>query len=113
MNRLIIYLIAFFLLTPDVPAAEQKYKINSCEYNDFRRSISLSGSCYLQETSINGKFAYILSWPTGHKVTVEYINSQSGFHIWKINGHSASGVEVNREHLKGFSHDLNQILEWQ
>jgi hypothetical protein len=112
MTRL-IYLIALLLLTLDVSAADQKYKINSCEYNDLRRGISLSGSCYMQATSKDGNFAYILSWPNEHNVVVEYINSQSGFHIWKINGQPASGIEVSREHLKGFSHDLNQILEWQ
>ena len=94
-------------------AASPKWETYSCEYMDIKKDISLSGKCHKQETEINGKFAYVLSWPSGNKVTVEYVNSQSGSHLWKINGQSAAAIEVNREHLKGFSLDLNQILEWQ
>jgi hypothetical protein len=67
----------------------------------------------MQETKIHGNFGYILTWESGNKVTVEYINSQSGNHIWKINDQPSVAIEVNRENLKGFSLDLNQILEWQ
>ena len=93
-------------------AASLKWETYSCEYLDIKNDILLSGRCHKQETEINGNFAYILTWPSGNKVTVEYINSQSGNHIWKINNEPAAGIEVTRENIKGFSLDLNQILEW-
>jgi hypothetical protein len=94
-------------------AANPKWETYSCEYQDLKKNILLSGRCHKQETKIHGNFAYILTWPSGNKVTVEYVNSQSGNHIWKINGEPAAAIEVNRENLKGFSLDLNQIIEWQ
>lgn len=94
-------------------AANPKWETYSCEYQDLKKNILLSGRCHKQETKIHGNFAYILTWPSGNKVTVEYVNSQSGNHIWKINGEPAAAIELNRENLKGFSLDLNQIIEWQ
>jgi len=67
----------------------------------------------MEQAEIHGSFAYILSWPSGNKVSVEYVSSQSGNHIWKLNGQSAAAIEINREHLRGFTLDLNQIIEWQ
>jgi hypothetical protein len=94
-------------------AAGTKWETHSCEYEDMKKDVSLSGPCHKQETRINGNFAYVLVWPSGSKVTVEYVNAQSGHHIWKINGAPAAAIEISRENLKGFSLDLNQFLEWQ
>ena len=113
MKQLIVFVISFLAVSSYSCAASPKWETYSCEYYDFKKDISLSGRCHMKEATLNGNFAYILAWPSGNKVTVEYVKSQSGFHIWKINGQPASGIEVSREHLKGFSHDLNQILEWQ
>ena len=113
MNRSMLLAITFFATAGVAHAASSKWETYSCEYMDIKRDISLSGKCHKQEAEINGKFAYVLTWPSGGKVTVDYVNSQSGNHIWKINGQSAAAIEVNREHLKGFSLDLNQMLEWQ
>jgi hypothetical protein len=93
--------------------AGPKWETYSCEYGDIKKDVSLSGRCHKEETRINGNFAYILVWPSGNKVTVEYVNAQSGHHIWKINGAPAAAIELNRENLKGFSLDLKQFLEWQ
>lgn len=95
------------------PAAQPKWETYSCDYENFSTNLSLSGRCQMQATEINGNFAYILTWPSGNKVTVEYLKSQSGNHTWKLNGEPAAAVEINREHLRGFSLDLNQIIEWQ
>lgn len=95
------------------PAARPKLETYSCDYENFSKTISLSGGCQMQESEVNGNFAYILTWPSGNKVTVEYVKSQSGNHIWRLNGASAAAVEINREHLRGFSLDLDQVIEWQ
>ncbi len=110
----IVFLVILMATAMGVAHAENpKWETYSCEYFDLKKDITFLGRCHKQETKIHGNFAYILTWPSGNKVTVEYVNSQSGNHIWKINGQSAAAIEVNREHLKGFSLDLNQILEWQ
>jgi hypothetical protein len=96
-----------------VGAVQPKWETYSCEYDNFAKDITLTGRCHMQETEINGNFGYVLTWPSGNKVTVDYINSQSGNHIWRINGQPAVAFEITREHVRGFSLDLNQILEWQ
>jgi hypothetical protein len=94
-------------------AAPPKWETQSCEYADLKRDITLTGLCHKEATKINGNFSFVLTWPSGNKVSVEYVNSQSGHHIWRLNGQPAAAVEIDREHLKGFSLDLNQFLEWQ
>ncbi len=94
-------------------AAAPKWETYNCEYADLEKDISLAGRCHKQDTEINGHFAYTLTWPSGNKVTVEYVGAQSGHHIWKINGKSAAAIEITREDLRGFTLDLNQFLEWQ
>lgn len=96
-----------------VRAEKLKWETYSCTYLDLKKDITLDGRCHKQISKIHGNFAYILTWASGNKVIVEYVNSQSGHHIWKINDQSAVAIEVDREHLKGFSLDLNQMLEWQ
>jgi hypothetical protein len=99
--------------SPTSPGAGLQWETNSCNYNNFSKNIYLSGKCHKQETRINGNFSYILTWPTGNKLTVEYVKSQSGNHIWTLDGKSAVAIEINREHLRGFSLDLNQLIEWK
>jgi hypothetical protein len=94
-------------------AAQPKSETYSCEYFDLQKNVMLTGLCHKEATKINGHFAYILTWPSGNKVSVEYINSQSGNHIWRLNGEAAVGIEITRDHLKGFMLDLNQLLEWE
>lgn len=92
---------------------DMEWDIFSCEYQNLENDILLPGHCHREVTEINGNLMYILHWPSGDAVTVEFVNSQSGHHIWNINGEPAAAVEINREHFKGFSLDLNQFLEWQ
>jgi hypothetical protein len=118
MIKLLAPLVAFSILSLNVQAAtnntaKPKWEIYSCEYEDLKKDISLSGPCQMEQANIHGNFAYILTWPSGSKVTVEYVNAQGGSHIWKLNGQPAVGVEINRENLRGFTLDLNQFLEWQ
>ena len=95
------------------PAKAEKSATHSCDYQNLSQNIVLSGPCHKQEKYFSGKFGYILTWPSGSKVSIEYIKSQSGNHIWKMNGKSAVAVEIDREHLRGFTTDLNQFIEWQ
>ena len=89
------------------------FETHSCDYQNLSKNMVLSGPCHKQEKYFSGNFGYILTWPSGNNISIEYIKSQSGNHIWKINGKSAVAVEINREHLRGFTTDLNQFLEWQ
>ncbi len=93
--------------------AAPKWETFNCEYQDLANDILLSGRCHKEDTKIKDNFGYQLTWPSGNKVVVEYVNSQSGHHIWKINGKSAAAIEITRENLRGFTLDLNQFLEWQ
>lgn len=95
------------------PANPGKFETYSCEYQDLSKNIILGGRCHKQETSFSGNFGYTLTWPSGSKLSIEYVKSQSGNHIWKINGKNAVAIEINREHLRGFTTDLNQFIEWQ
>ncbi|MBS0229268.1 MAG: hypothetical protein JSS23_11305 [Proteobacteria bacterium] len=113
MKNICLFAVALSCATSSAFAAKPVYETHSCDYTDLGKDITYSGRCHKQETEINGNFAYILTWPSGGRVTVEYVNSQSGNHIWKLNGKPAAAVEISREHLKGFSLDLNQLLEWQ
>ncbi len=110
-NNILILMLSAFITNAN--AAQPKWETYSCDYFDFKKDITLSGRCHKEETQINNNFGYILTWPSGNKVTIEYVNSQSGNHIWKINEEPAAAIEIDREHLKGFSLDLNQIIEWQ
>ena len=67
----------------------------------------------MQDTTINGHFAYVMTFKNGVKVTIEYTGSQSGMHTWSINGRPGMGFEINREHLIGGSIDLKQSVQWQ
>lgn len=95
------------------PSNPGKFETYSCDYQDLAKNIILSGRCHKQETSISGNFGYTLTWPSGSKLSIEYVKSQGGNHIWKINGKNAVAIEINREHLRGFTTDLNQFIEWQ
>lgn len=95
------------------PAKTEKFSTHSCDYQNLSQNIVLSGPCHKQEKYFSGKFGYILTWPSGSKVSIEYIKSQSGHHLWKMNGKNAVAVELDREHLRGFTTDLNQFIEWQ
>ena len=97
----------------EVQAKPSKFETYSCEYQDLAKNIILSGRCHKQQTEISGNFGYILTWPSGGKISIEYVNSQGGNHIWKISGKNAVAIEINREHLRGFTTDLNQFIEWQ
>lgn len=94
-------------------AAPREWNTHSCEYMNLEKNIHLSGKCVKQEAEMNGNFAYILKWPSGDKVTVEFVKAQSGNHIWNLNGQPAVGFEINRENLNGFSLDLNQSIKWK
>ena len=67
----------------------------------------------METTTVNGLFAYIITFPKNVRVTVEYVASQGAAHTWRINGQPAMGFEVNREHLIGGSIDLKQYIEWE
>ena len=95
------------------PAKPARFETPSCDYQNLSQNLVLSGPCYKQEKKFSGNFGYVLTWPSGDKVSIEYVKSQSGHHIWKLNGKSAVAVEVSREHLRGFTTDLNQFVEWQ
>jgi hypothetical protein len=101
------------LSAPLLAHSASKWETSSCDYSDIAKEVSLSGHCHKQESTVHGNFAYVLTWPSGNKVVVEYIKSQSGNHLWLINGQRAVGTEVTREQVRGFTLDLNQLLEWQ
>ncbi len=90
-----------------------KWETFNCEYMDLEKDISLTSRCHKEDIKIKDNFGYQLTWPSGNKVTVEYVGAESGHHIWKINGKSAAAIEITRENLRGFTLDLNQFLEWQ
>ncbi len=96
-----------------VRAAQPKWETSSCEYFDLKKDVMLNGRCHKEATKINDHFGYLMTWPSGNKITVEYVNSQSGNHIWRINDEAAAAIEITRYHLKGFTLDLNQLLEWE
>ena len=113
MKRTIsVTLLALNALCGSLSAAPKGDTYN-CEYMDLEKDISLTGRCRKEEAKFNDNFGYQLIWPSGNKVSVEYVNSESGHHIWKINGKSAAAIEITREQLRGFTLDLNQFLEWQ
>ena len=93
--------------------AAPNWETNNCEYQDLANDILLTGRCHKEDIKIKDNFGYQLTWPSGNKVTVEYVEAQSGHHLWKINGKSAAAIEITRENLRGFTLDLNQFLEWQ
>ena len=97
----------------DSSAKTEKFETRSCDYQDLSKNVVLSGPCHKQERYFSGNFGYILTWPSGSKVSIEYIKSQSGHHVWKMNGKSAVAVEIDRARLRGFTTDLNQFIEWQ
>lgn len=93
-------------------AQEKTFSVPSCSYTNDATGKFADGPCLLRTSQVNGNFAYALTFGDGTRVVVEYVASQSGYHQWKINGQSGVGVEVNREHLKGATHDLKQTVEW-
>jgi hypothetical protein len=113
MRRTVLIAVGLFAFLVNASAAAPKWETYSCEYIDLKRDITLAGRCHMEETEINGHFGYILTWPSGNKVSVEYVKSQSGHHLWRVNGQDAAAVEISREHVNGFTLDLNQLLEWQ
>ncbi len=113
MKKFVLSIAVILSISSVVSAASPKWETYSCEYMDLEKDISLDARCHKQDTEINGHFAYILTWPSGNKVTVEYVEAESGHHLWKINGKPAAAIEITREHLRGFTLDLNQFLEWQ
>jgi hypothetical protein len=91
---------------------EQTFSAQSCSYwKD--NGPSADGPCFMRTTTINGNFGYILTFGDGTRVTIEYVKSQSGYHIWNINGQRGFGIEITRNSLRGASIDLQQIVEWE
>lgn len=83
-----------------------------CSYwNDDGKSAD--GPCRLREATVNGHFAYVLAFANGTRVTVEYLESQSGYHLWNINGQRGFGVELSRNSMRGATLDLKQTVEWE
>lgn len=97
-----------------VPATAQQrtFSVPSCSYMNDATNTVADGPCLMRTSQVNGKFAYTLTFGDGTRVVIEYVASQSGYHLWKINGQSGFGVEVNRQHVKGATLDLKQIVEW-
>lgn len=93
-------------------AQQQTFSVPSCSYMDIAANKFADGPCLMRTSEVNGKFAYALTFGDGTRVVVEYVASQSGYHIWKINGQSGFGVEVNRQHVRGATLDLKQTVEW-
>jgi hypothetical protein len=103
-------LLPFLLATP---AHATPFQEASCHYDNGTQKIVVDGPCTIDDTTINGHFAYIVTFKGGVKVTVEYLNSSGSDHLWKINGQSGWGFEINREHLHGATLDLNQSIDWE
>lgn len=95
-----------------VAAQQQTFSVPSCSYMNDAANKFADGPCLMRTSEVNGKFAYTLTFGDGTRVVVEYVASQSGYHIWRINGQSGFGVEVNRQHVKGATLDLKQTVEW-
>ena len=112
ISRIASIVIALSISTV-VLGASSDPETDTCEYMNLEKDVLIDGLCHMEVSEINDHFAYILTWPSGYEVTVEYVDSQSGHHLWKLNGKSAVGIEINRGHLRGFSLDLNQFLEWR
>jgi hypothetical protein len=91
----------------------QSFREKACSYSNLKTNVSVDGPCVLTQTKINGNFGYIVTFPQGVKVTVEYVDSSGPDHTWRINGQSGWGFEINREHLHGATLDLSQSIEWQ
>jgi uncharacterized protein len=100
-------------IQPEEQLAKSQWETYSCEYFDLKKGINLDGRCHMEDTEINGHHAYILTWPSGNKVSVEFINSQSGHHIWRLNGEAAAATELSPKWFTGFTLDLNQALGWE
>jgi hypothetical protein len=105
--------LAKLLLASLAYGAQPTWETYFCEYFDLKGNVMLTGRCHKELTKINGHFGYMMKWPSGNSVTVEYLASQSGDHIWRLNRKPAVGIEINRDHLKGFTLDLNQLIEWE
>ena len=96
--------------------AKSQWETYSCEYDDWKKGISLDGRCHMEDTEINGHHASILTWPSGNKVSVEFINHQGENNICRLNGEAAVAAvstEPSRKWFTGFTLDLNQELHWE
>jgi uncharacterized protein YecT (DUF1311 family) len=97
-----------------LPANSQStFKADPCTYFNAETTKIIEGPCTVRTTAINAHFGYILAFPDGTEVSIEYVQSSGPDHIWKINGQSAFGFEINRSHLHGATIDLTQSVEWQ
>jgi hypothetical protein len=112
MKKHILLSLLFLSALQATAQTGSKWEEPFCDYTDIKRDISVSGRCRMEEIPAGDHYAVQLTWPSGTRVRVEYVASQGGHHLWKINNISAAAIEINRDRLKGFTLDLNQFLEW-
>jgi hypothetical protein len=86
--------------------------VPECSYSNIATNKYVDGPCLMRTIQIGGNYALTLTFADGTRVQVEYLESQSGNHRWKINGQPGMGFELNRYHLRGAALDLKQIVEW-
>jgi hypothetical protein len=63
MRKFFLATITLFTLA-STPVWASTYRAQSCSYGDMARNVYADGPCLMQDTKINGNFAFILIWPT-------------------------------------------------
>lgn len=120
--KLTIFFIGVLALRSISPSiAVEQYPVKKCSYWNEKTGESIDNlidkkvRCVLEVISPNGNFGYALLLISNGKtkrVNIEYVNSQSGNHIWKIDGLSGIGMEINRNWIRGVTQDLSVTVEW-
>jgi hypothetical protein len=93
-------------------AQEDQFTVDTCATWNDRTNKAAEGPCRVRSATVNGNFAYVVSFADGSRVTVEYIERQGAYHRLKIDGRPAFGYEPNRTAMRAATLDLKQNVEW-
>lgn len=105
-------LVAICVLAPALPSlVSAQTRTAFCEYYNASGNKSVNGPCLVTQTSAPGDATYAIKVTIPSiEVDVRYLKHQGEFHRWTMNGASAAAYEIHRDHICGFTDDLNVTL---
>jgi len=83
----------------------------NCEYFNAADDKLISGPCLITEIPSPKDDVYtIKATLPSLEVEVRHLKHQGEYHRWTMNGASAAAYEIDRDHICGFTDDLNMSL---
>jgi hypothetical protein len=111
MSRLLMRIAISALICTLPSLAQAQTRTAFCEYFNVSDNKLVNGPCLVTQVSSPRDTIYTIKVTLPSlEVEVRYLKHQGEYHRWTMNGASAAAYELSRDHICGFTDDLNISL---